>query len=70
MDWRAIARQARKKKYFLSVVARDSTTFSGARELIGEMTVQKLPYPSSTMANSLQIGAAGWGWVENPSELL
>ena len=68
MDWRAIARQARKKKYFLSVVARDSTTFSGARELIGEMTVQKLPYTS--MANSLQIGAAGWGWVENPSELL
>ena len=67
MNWRAITRQARKKKYFLSV-ARDSTTFSGARELIGEMTVQKLPYTS--MANSLQIGAAGWGWVENPSELL
>ena len=59
-------REEKTKKSFPSRVTQQP--FRVQRELIGEMTVQKLPYTS--MANSLQIGAAGWGWVENPSELL
>ena len=48
----ANAQQARgrgKKRVF--PIARDSTTFSGARELIGEMTVQKRPYIANRAAD-------------------
>lgn len=43
--------RARGKKKEVFPIARDSTTFSGARELIGEMTVQKRPYIANRAAD-------------------
>ena len=43
--------RARGKKKEVLPIARDSTTFSGARELIGEMTVQKRPYIANRAAD-------------------
>ena len=49
--WTGAPLPDKREKKSLSVVARDSTTFSGARELIGEMTVQKRPYIANRAAD-------------------
>ena len=51
--------RARGKKKEVFPIARDSTTFSGARELIGEMTVQKRPYMANPCCRSAPPVGAG-----------